>query len=486
MKIRKKTSAATIECISRLVPMNYDTQNEELNSIHRRLMKGRGEFEQATTKIMDAVIRMSAMDLTLETNAASIEQINSSISTAAETINNAADSTAKITSEVAKAHENLTTTIIEVSNESVNIMEEIHNCEDELTSISGLSTTAISTAQDMKADLHGLIDVIENMTAVIGAINSISSQTNLLALNASIEAARAGEAGKGFSVVAEEIRTLAEETKTLTKRMGTFVDAIQSASHKSSESVDTTVSELEQINDNIQNVWKITENNRKSMDHINDSVSSLAAVSEEISSSMHELDNQMQYVSSECQCLHNNTESLKISSHSIAELVEPSKMVEKHLEEATKIMGSMVQDTFYMLDNHVLLNCLNSAIDAHRNWLNTLHEMAQSCSLKVLQTDCTKCGLGHFYYTFTPVNPQVVDIWNKLEEKHKTFHSYGTEMIAAIRSGHREDLPKIYESAKTCSEDLISDFQTIIHIIETLSKDNIRIFEKTSSHAVSS
>jgi len=230
MKIRKKTSAATIECISRLVPMNYDTQNEELNSIHRRLMKGRGEFEQATTKIMDAVIRMSAMDLTLETNAASIEQINSSISTAAETINNAADSTAKITSEVAKAHENLTTTIIEVSNESVNIMEEIRNCEDELTSISGLSTTAISTAQDMKADLHGLIDVIENMTAVIGAINSISSQTNLLALNASIEAARAGEAGKGFSVVAEEIRTLAEETKSLTKRMGTFVDAIQNLS----------------------------------------------------------------------------------------------------------------------------------------------------------------------------------------------------------------------------------------------------------------
>lgn len=481
MKIRKKTSDATIECISRLVPMNYDTQNGTLNNIHQRLMKGRGKFEQATTKIMDAVIRMSAMDLTLETNAANIEQVNTSISTAAETINAAADSTATITTEVAKAHENLTTTIIEVSNESGNIMEEIRKCEDELTSISGLSTTAISTAQDMKTDLHGLINVIENMTAVIGAINSISSQTNLLALNASIEAARAGEAGKGFSVVAEEIRTLAEETKTLTKRMGTFVDAIQDASHKSSGSVDTTVAELEQINENIQNVWKITENNRKSMDHINDSVSSLAAVSEEISSSMHELDNQMQYVSSECQCLHDNTESLKISSHSIAELVEPSKIIEQHLEDSTKIIGSMAQDTFYMLDNHVILNCLNSAIDAHRNWLKTLHDMAQSGSLKILQTDCTKCGLGHFYYAFKPVHPQIADIWNKLEGKHKTFHSYGTEMIAAIRSGHSEDLQRIYETAKACSEDLISDFEKMIHIIQTLSKDNIRIFEQTEA-----
>lgn len=478
MKIRKKESNTAIESISRLVPMDYDTRNGALNDIHQRLMKGRGEFELAATKCMDAVIHMSAMDLKLETNAAVIEQINASIAEATETINEAADSTAKITSEVSKAHENLTTTIIEVSNESGNIMEDIRSCENELTTISGLSTTAISTAREMKADLHGLIEVIDNMTKVIGAIHSISSQTNLLALNASIEAARAGEAGKGFSVVAEEIRTLAEETKSLTKRMGTFVDAIQNASHKSSESVDTTVAELEHINENIQNVWKITGNNRQSMDRINDSVSSLAAFSEEISSSMNEMDNQMQYVSGECQCLHNNMDSLKISSRSISELVEPSKMIEKHLEESTKIMGRMVQDAFYMLDNHVLLNCMNSAIDAHRNWLNTLHEMAQSGTLKVLQTDCTKCGLGHFYYTFKPVNPQIATIWNELDGKHKTFHSYGTEMITAIRSGRSQDLQQIYEKAETCSRDLISDFQTIIQIIETLSKDNIRIFEK--------
>ncbi len=482
MRIRKKESNTVIESISRLVPMNYDVRNGALNDIHQRLMKGRSEFELATTKCMDAVIRMSAMDLTLETNAAIIERVNTSIAEAAETINEAAESTAKITSEVSRAHENLTATIIEVSNESGNIMEDICNCENELTSISGLSTTAISTAQEMKADLHGLIEVIDNMTKVIGAINSISSQTNLLALNASIEAARAGEAGRGFSVVAEEIRTLAEETKSLTKRMGTFVDAIQDASHKSSESVDTTVAELEHINENIQNVWKITGSNRQSMDHINDSVSSLAAVSEEISSSMNEMDNQMQYVSGECQCLNNNTESLKISSRSIAELVEPSKIIEKQLEESTNIMGRMVHDAFYMLDNHVLLNCMNSAIEAHRNWLNTLHEMAQSGTLKVLQTDCTKCGLGHFYYTFKPVNPQIVTIWNELEGKHKTFHSYGTEMIAAIQSGRSQDLQQIYEKAEACSEDLISDFEKIIRIIETLSKDNIRIFEKTSLH----
>ena len=478
MKIRKRTFDTALNAVSRLVEMEYVPQNQELNDIHRRLMKGRRDFELAATKTMDAVIRMSAMDLTLESSAAKIEQINDSMGAAVDGISKSAGSTAGIASDVSKAHENLTATIIEVSDESSRIMEDIRSCEGELTSISGMSSTAISTAQGMKTDIGGLIDTVRNMTEAIAAINSISAQTNLLALNASIEAARAGDAGRGFSVVAEEIRSLAEEAKSLTGRMGPFVSEIQEASRKSSNSVDTTVAELEHINDNIQKVWKITGQNRKGMDHIADSVSSLAAVSEEISSSMHELDNQMQHINEECQDLRGNMDSLAISSSSIGELAAPSKLIEKHLEESTQIMGAMVQDAFYMLDNRVLLNCLNSAVDAHHNWLNTLAEMAQTGTLKVLQTDCTKCGLGHFYYAFKPVNPQITEIWNGLEAKHKNFHAYGKEMIRAIKAGDGADLQQIYKKAEACSKDLNADFQSIIRIIESLSKDGIRVFER--------
>lgn len=477
MSAKKRKLDNAIQSISRLVDMEYEPNNGALNNIHQRLMKGRKEFELAATKTMDAVIHMSSMDLTLETNVSTVEQINTSISAAVDAISESADSTAEIASEVSKAHENLTSTIIEVSDESGKIMEDIRSCENELTSITGLSSSAISTAREMKTDIYGLIDIIQSMNEAIEAINNISAQTNLLALNASIEAARAGEAGRGFAVVAEEIRNLAEETKSLTGKMGTFVSSIREASRKSSDSVDTTVAELERINENIQNVWKITGNNRSGVDHIADSVSSLAAVSEEISSSMNELDNQMQHVSGECQSLKENTESLEISSHSIAELVEPSKMIEKHLEESVKIMGNMAQDAFYMLDNQIVLNCLNNAIEAHKNWLGTLKEIAQSGEFRVLQTDYMKCGLGRFYYAFKPSNPQITGLWNGLENKHKTFHSYGTEMISAVRSGHTADLQEIYEQAEICSKDLIADFQKVINIIENLSKENIRIFE---------
>ncbi|PRR83640.1 Methyl-accepting chemotaxis protein McpC [Clostridium vincentii] len=97
-----------------------------------------------------------------------------------------------------------------------------------------IATTEVnSIVQDMNESTNQINSISET-------ISNITEQTNLLSLNASIEAARAGEAGRGFSVVAEEIRKLAEQSKTSTEEIKVIIANIQKKSDTAVNAINST------------------------------------------------------------------------------------------------------------------------------------------------------------------------------------------------------------------------------------------------------
>lgn len=462
MGIFKKKSDL-IGSVAELKAVDYSS-NPKVENIYKRLLKGRSQFEVAMSKDIEAVMQISSLDLVLTQGTDRLLDVAGQVDHATSLIQHAAENSSSVAAQVNEQHEELTRTIIEASEDTSEVYKKIESGQDELSNIKNLSTVTIEESREMQKDMDALLDVIDHMNEVISGINAISSQTNLLALNASIEAARAGEAGKGFAVVAEEIRKLAEETQTMTANMGEFVNRIKDASHKSSESVSSTIQALGTVTEKIEHVWEINDENKQHVSRVNDSISSLAAVSEEISSSMNEMEAQAENIKNQCNELTGSIDTLQGISSDLKESTKPVIRIEKVLDEAAKQMGDMTDDAFFRMEYKEFAGYMDRAIAAHQAWLENLKRMVDEQTLLPLQFDAAKCGFGHFYYSMTPKTPEIREIWKMVEGKHKKFHEIGKTAKEAIMNENYAVAEKKYEEAKNYSKELIAEFKQMKEI----------------------
>lgn len=146
--------------------------------------------------------------------------------------------------------------------------------------------SSVNDAVQKSAD--GLIQLNRNSIEIGGIVNiiaEIASQTHLLALNASIEAARAGDYGRGFSVVAAEVKKLAEESERSAHQIKGLIESIQMGTHNAVLSMNEGVKEIHDGMKSVSLAGAAFENIVSASESLSVQIQDIASASEQMSAS---------------------------------------------------------------------------------------------------------------------------------------------------------------------------------------------------------
>ena len=139
--------------------------------------------------------------------------------------------------------------------------------------------TGNAKMQELKEAISEISKCSEEIGEIIGTIESIASETNLLSLNASIEAARAGEAGKGFAIVANQVKSLADEsakaageTNKLIERTVLAVEKGITIADEAAESMDEVMKGAKQATEKMELTSQTLESDVQNMHSINENI----------------------------------------------------------------------------------------------------------------------------------------------------------------------------------------------------------------------
>lgn len=191
----------------------------------------------------------------------------------------------------------------------------------------------VDLIQKTHEEVTHLSESNSKMLGIIDVINSLADQTNLLALNAAIESARAGEAGRGFSVVADEVRALAQKTVYATSNIDEIIKGFNAQSSRMSnlmakgielassgeENANNAKSSFETIEESIQKV-------AAEMDQVVVAVEEISYNTKDITAQIEDICEQSENTKQTRLIMENHTHQLSAQAETLGKLTDRFKL----------------------------------------------------------------------------------------------------------------------------------------------------------------